>query len=225
MTSGIKDSEADATFDINWSGSPTEFDLANLSGSLDWELSDGYLSQVSDKGARIFTLFSLNSLVRKLSLDFRDVFAQGFFYDDIKGTMTIENGRASTNDTIVDGGAGEIEIVGYSQLDTETLNYNINFTPNVTGNLPFLVYFLASPPTALAALALDQVLTSAKVISNINYQLTGTFSEPVVQEVDRDSKDIQLPAQQNAPIDDSPLPATEVPLSELGGVKENVVQS
>ena len=212
VSSGIKDSEADIEFNIGWQGTPEHFDLATLSGDMEWELSDGYLTQVSDKGSRIFTLFSLNSLVRKLSLDFRDVFAQGFFYDDISGTLVFEQGKATTQDTVVDGGAGEIEIVGYTQLNTEELNYNISFTPNVTGNLPFLVYFLANPPTAMAALALDQMLTSAKVISNINYRVTGTFDDPVVEEVGRDSKDISLPASNPAvpKTEDSTLDKSEL---------------
>lgn len=136
--------------------------------------------------------------MRKLSLDFRDVFAQGFFYDDMSGTLKIADGKAATQDTVIDGGAGEITIKGYTDLIARQLNYRVSFTPNVTGNLPVLVYFLATPQTALAALALDQVLTSAKVISNVNYQVTGTWSEPQFEEVGRDSKDIALPAQQQA---------------------------
>ncbi|MEC7689364.1 MAG: AsmA-like C-terminal region-containing protein, partial [Pseudomonadota bacterium] len=139
--------------------------------------------------------FSLNSLVRKLSLDFRDVFAKGFFYDDMSGTLSIADGKAYTGDTVIDGGAGEINIKGYTDLVENQLNYNVVFSPNVTGNLPILVYFLATPPTALAALALDQVLTSAKVISNVNYHVTGSLSEPVFEEVGRDSKEVALPAK------------------------------
>ncbi|MCW8109828.1 YhdP family protein [Alteromonas ponticola] len=194
LDTGIKDSEADMTFTLNWSDSPMDFSVANLGGEMKWELSDGYLSELSDKGSRLFTLFSFNSLIRKLSLDFRDVFAKGFFYDEIKGSMQIANGKAVTKDTEVDGGAGEITIKGYTDLVQEKLNYHVSFTPNVTGNLPFLVYFLATPPTALAALALDQVLTSAKVISNVNYRVTGTISNPVFEEVGRDSKNVPLPA-------------------------------
>ncbi|MFC3095268.1 YhdP family protein [Alteromonas sediminis] len=205
LNSGIKDSEADVAFSLAWPGQPTAFSLEAVKGQADWSLSDGYLTEVSDKGSRIFTLFSLNSLVRKLSLDFRDVFAQGFFYDDINGSLVLENGNAMTEDTVVDGGAGEIEIRGYANLVSEKLNYDISFTPNVTGNLPFLVYFLANPPTAIAALAIDQVLTSAKVISNVNYQVTGTFEAPVVTEVGRDSKEVTLPAQASPP-DESKVP-------------------
>ncbi|WP_100657731.1 YhdP family protein [Alteromonas flava] len=193
--SGINDSEAEFDVNLQWQGTPWNVDRATLGGEVNWELTDGYITEISDQGSRIFTLFSLNSLVRKLSLDFRDVFSQGFFYDDIKGTMQIANGRASTEDTVVDGGAGEITINGYSDLVENRLNYRVSFTPNVTGNLPILMYFMVNPPTALAALALDQMLTSAKVISNVNYSVTGTFDEPKVQEIGRDSTEVELPAR------------------------------
>ena len=210
VESGIKDSSANVAFDINWPNAPMDFGFEQLNGNVEWSLSDGYLTELSDKGSRIFTLFSLNSLVRKLSLDFRDVFAKGFFYDDMGGTLSIVDGKAYTDDTEIDGGAGEIEIKGFTDLNTGGLNYNVSFAPNVTGNLPFLVYFLATPPTALAALAIDQVLTSAKVISNVNYRVTGTIKEPKFDEVERNSKDISLPAQ-NAPVPANPQdrPLTE----------------
>ena len=210
VESGIKDSSANVAFDINWPNAPMDFGFEQLNGNVEWSLSDGYLTELSDKGSRIFTLFSLNSLVRKLSLDFRDVFAKGFFYDDMGGTLSIVDGKAYTDDTEIDGGAGEIEITGFTDLNTGGLNYNVSFAPNVTGNLPFLVYFLATPPTALAALAIDQVLTSAKVISNVNYRVTGTIKDPKFDEVERNSKDISLPAQ-NAPVPANPQdrPLTE----------------
>jgi len=210
VSSGIKDSEATVKFELDWPSSPFELTPTTVTGNIDWSLTDGYLTELSDKGSRIFTLFSLNSLVRKLSLDFRDVFASGFFYDKMGGTLQIADGRAYTDDTEIDGGAGEIEINGYTNLATGELNYNVSFAPNVTGNLPILVYFLATPPTALAALALDKVLTSAKVISNVNYSVTGTISDPKFDEVKRASKDISLPANVS-PEDTSPQdrPLTE----------------
>lgn len=215
VNSGIKDSEARIEFDLNWPESPMDFELATVDGEVNWGLTDGYLTELSDKGSRIFTVFSLNSLVRKLSLDFRDVFAKGFFYDKMSGSLAIADGKAYTDDTEIDGGAGEIEIQGYTDLTARELNYNVSFTPNVTGNLPFLVYFLATPQTALAALALDQVLTSAKVISNVNYHVTGTISDPVIDEVGRNSKDIQLPARATPKETEEETPLSEDDLQRL----------
>ena len=193
--SGIKDSGAKMDFTVTWKDSPFDFTFDYLDGEIDWELSDGYITELSDKGSRIFTLLSLDSLVRKLSLDFRDVFAEGFFYDEMEGSIQILEGKADTRDTRIDGGAGELEIYGYTDLVSKELNYNVSFTPNVTGNLPVLVYFMVNPPTALAALALDQVLTSAKVISNINYSVTGTIAEPILLETGRKSTEVELPAR------------------------------
>lgn len=204
---GIQDSRADMNVALSWESSPFDFSLAKLNGDIDWQLSDGYLAEVSDKGSRIFTLLSLNSLVRKLSLDFRDVFAKGFFYDDMQGSVQITDGKADTRDTKIDGAAGEIEIYGYTDLATSQLNYNVSFTPNVTGNLPVLVYFFTvSPPSALAALAIDKMLTSAKVISNVNYSVTGTIDEPVLIETGRESTEVALPARREPNPDLEKLP-------------------
>lgn len=219
FNSGIKDSSADLSFALTWKDSPFEIEFENLDGEIEWELSDGSLTEVSDKGSRLFSLLSLNSLVRKLSLDFRDVFAKGFFYDKMEGSIQITGGKADTRDTSIDGAAGEIEIYGYTDLVNQSLNYNISFAPNVTGNLPILVYFFTvSPPTALAALALDQVLTSAKVISNINYSVTGTIEAPNLIETGRESTEVDLPARRESiPSNDLPpfIPPTKEDLIEI----------
>jgi uncharacterized protein (TIGR02099 family) len=217
--SGIKDSSADMSFALTWTGSPMNVAFENMDGQIDWSLSDGYLTEVSDQGSRLFTLLSLNSLVRKLSLDFRDVFAKGFFYDNMKGSVQIAQGVADTRDTSIDGAAGEIEIYGNTDLASQALNYNVSFTPNVTGNLPILVYFFTvSPPTALAALAIDKVLTSAKVISNINYSVTGTIAQPILTETGRQSTEVDFPAKvENIPGDDLPpfIPPTKEDLIKI----------
>ena len=219
FSTGIKDSQARFDVELGWDNAPFDFDFANVNGAVDWSLSDGYITEISDKGSRIFTLLSLDSLIRKLSLDFRDVFAKGFFYDKIDGTMSIENGVALTNDTVVDGGAGEIEIAGYTDLVEQQLNYTVSFAPNVTGNLPALVYFMVNPPTAIAALAVNQVLTSAKVFSNINYAISGNFDAPVITELERQSTEIVLPKRANAQrLLDEDEPLTELDKQPLAPV-------
>jgi uncharacterized protein YhdP len=195
IDSGIKDSKASSTFDLSWKRAPYEFNFETLNGQIDWRLTDGYLTEVSDQGSRIFSLLSLDSLVRKLQLDFRDIFAKGFFYDKINGSFQLDNGIAYTQDTLVDGGAGEITMQGYTDLNAQQLNYQIEFAPNVTSSLPIIVAWMVNPATALAALALDQMLTSAKVISNIKFSLTGSLDKPLLTELGRDSKDISLPAR------------------------------
>lgn len=213
LNSGIKDSKASSTFDISWQNAPYEFNFETLNGQIDWRLSDGYLTEVSDKGSRIFSLLSLDSLVRKLQLDFRDVFAKGFFYDKIKGSFQLENGIAYTKDTVVDGGAGEMTMQGYTDLPAQELNYQIEFVPNVTSSLPVIVAWMVNPATAIAAVALDQMLTSAKVISNIKFSLTGTLDDPQLKELGRDSKEVTLPTKIDPELTD-PQQNLGAPVSE-----------
>lgn len=219
LDSGIQDSEANINFALKWDGSPMQFKPSTLDGELSWRLTDGSLTAISDKGSRLFTLLSLNSLVRKLSLDFRDVFAKGFFYEGMNGSIQIIEGRADTRDTFIDGAAGDMEIYGYTDFTDKSLNYNVSFAPNVTGNLPVLVYFFTvSPPSAIAALALDQVLSSTKVISNVNYSITGTIDEPIMIETGRDSTEVELPARKEifelSPDNDF-IPPTEADLLNI----------
>lgn len=202
---GIRDSGARMDFDLSWQQAPYQFNFATLNGDVKWGLSDGYLSEVSDKGARLFSILSLESLVRKLTLDFRDVFAKGFFYDKMNGTFQVTDGRVHTEDTSIDGAAGKMALVGYTDLNDKSLAYKIGFTPKVTSSLPVILAWMVNPATALAAFALDEVLTSAKVISNIEYSLTGTLDEPVLQELGRDSREVQLPAKAK-PKEPAPLP-------------------
>ncbi|MFT2092258.1 YhdP family protein [Paraglaciecola sp. 2405UD69-4] len=201
VNSGIKDSKAQTTFDLSWQNAPYAFNFETLNGQIDWRLSDGYITEITDKGSRIFSILSFESLVRKLKLDFRDVFAKGFFYDKIDGSFQIHDGIADTRDTVVDGGAGEIIMEGYTDLAARELNYNIEFTPKITSSLPVIVAWMVNPATAIAALAIDQMLTSAKVISNINFSLTGTIDAPVVTELGRDSREVTLPARKIPEID------------------------
>lgn len=193
---GIRDSGAKMDFDLSWTQAPYAFELATLSGDVDWELDDGNLSQISDKGARIFSLLSLDSLVRKLSLDFRDVFAKGFFYNEMGGHFRANNGIVYTNDTQIDGSAADISLVGSTDLNSQELNYDVAIRPEITSSLPAIVGWLAfDPVSAAVAFAVDKAVKSARVVSDIQYKLTGSIAEPKLQEIERNNKDIVLPAQ------------------------------
>ncbi|MEJ6475516.1 YhdP family protein [Pseudoalteromonas piscicida] len=193
ITSTIKDSRANIEFDLAWQGAPYDMDLPSLGGTITWRLGEGHLAEISDNGARVFSLLSLDSLIRKLRLDFRDVFSKGFFYNSMSGSVQLSNGVAVTEDTKLDGVPADLSIRGYADLNTHEINYDLAVAPQVTSSLPVIMAWAVNPVTGLAALALDKVIHSARVISEINFKITGTMQEPVVTEVDRKSKEVELP--------------------------------
>ena len=195
FTSMVRDSEARITFDLSYLGAPQNFDAASLNGNIGWRLGQGYLNEVSDRGARLFSLLSLDSILRKLRFDFRDVFANGLFYTNFSGDFNIVNGIVNTNNTELNGAAGDMEVKGQTNLMTRTLNYDLQFVPKVTSSLPVILAWMINPPSGLAALVIDRMLHDAKVISRLEYKISGTMDEPTIEEVARDSRDAPIPPE------------------------------
>ena len=192
---GLKDAPTAVKANISWTGAPYAFSLETLNGDVSFDLGKGHLSEVSDKGARIFSLFSLDSLLRKLSLDFSDVFGKGLYFDSFGGTLKIDNGVVKTTDTEMNAVAGNMRVRGYTDLTTESLNYDIRFVPQLASSVPTVVLLSTGGWTfGLGAFALTKVLEPViEVISEIRFRLTGTMSEPKLEELERKSKEIEIP--------------------------------
>lgn len=187
----IRDSGGKLNVDLNWQGGPHDFSFTNLNGELNASIDDGYLADVSDK-ARIFSVLSLQSIVRKLTLDFRDIFSDGMFYKEIKGDYRIENGVLYTDNTRMNGTAGNLYIKGNTSFVTNTLDYKMSYKPNLTSSLPVLAWIATlNPVVFLAGVAIDQVITS-QVVSEFNFELTGSVNEPNFKEVNRKSRDVSV---------------------------------
>lgn len=193
LETAIRDSAAVIDFDLNWQDHLHQFEWESLNGEIKWDLEKGYLAEVSDGGARLFSMLSLDSILRKLTLDFRDIFSQGMFFTDLTGSVQVEDGVANTNDAQLLGSAGDMEIRGWTDMNTGELNYNLTYAPKVTSSLPIILAWMVNPPSGLAALFIDKVLHDAKVISRLRYQVTGTIDDPVVEEIERDSRPVDLP--------------------------------
>jgi uncharacterized protein (TIGR02099 family) len=188
----IRDSGLELTFDLSWPGGPHEFDKLSMAGKVKLDLDDGYLADVDDKGARLLSIFSLKSLVRKLTLDFRDIFSNGMFYENIRGEFVVENGVIYTDNVRMKGAAGDLTVQGNTRLADGQLDYRMSFIPKVTSSIPVIVAWMVNPVVGLATLAVDEVIQSAEVISKINFELTGTVDEPNFKEVKRHSRDIAV---------------------------------
>ena len=192
---GVKEAPLKINANVSWQGAPYAFSLETLNGKVKFDLGKGHLSEVSDKGARIFSLFSLDSLVRKLSLDFTDVFGQGMYFNSFNGNLQIDNGVVKTTDTEMDAIAGNMKVRGFTDLTTESLNYDIRFVPQLASSVPTVVLLSTSAWTlGIGAFALTKVLEPViEIISEIRFRVTGTMAEPVVEELERKSKEIEIP--------------------------------
>ena len=92
----------------------------------------------------------------------------------------------------MNGTAGNLYIKGNTSFNTNILDYKMSYKPNLTSSLPVLAWIATlNPVVFLAGVAIDQVITS-QVVSEFNFELTGSVSQPNFREVNRKSRDVSV---------------------------------
>ena len=164
----------------SWPGSPADFAPERLAGVMHFLSTDGRLTRLEPGVAgRVFGLLTITSLPRRLLLDFGDLFRDGFEYDRIDGSFTIENGNAHTDDLFMESDTARFEVVGRTGLVNEDYDKIVTVTPKIS-SLPILPIV---NPALLPAWIAQQILTRSLFDKAFAYQytITGTWDEPVVE--------------------------------------------
>ncbi|MGL5948192.1 MAG: YhdP family protein [Aeromonas sp.] len=205
--SPITDAPATLRFDLNWPQSPHRLALATLNGVLDAKLAGGTLHEVSDKGARMLSVLSFDSLLRKLRLDFRDVFDKGLYFESMQASAKISQGQLSNDDFYMKGAAGNLRGQGGIDLGAGELDYDLSFSPNLAGNLPVVAAFSLTPVTGLYVMALSKLLAPAvDVITRLNFRLHGPLRAPRLTDAGRAKGQLRLDAEQQAAMSELLVP-------------------
>jgi len=161
-----------------------QFNYPTLEGHLTIEGGKGNQEDVSDSGARIFSLFSFGSLARKLTLDFSDLFGKGFYYTGMNGNFIVDNGVFSTTDLKIDGTSADVEIVGSSDFPNNNIQNCVLVTPDLSANLPVLAGWAIEPVTGLLVYLMSKIFQPVlKVVTSIQYKIEGPFDSPVITEI------------------------------------------
>ncbi len=192
-TGGIQNATFNTVGKLGFYGPPWALDKATLSGNINFGLSNGYISGLGGAG-RLLGMFSFDSILRKIRLDFSGVFEDGLVFDSIKGNAFIENGVVMTDDIEMNALAGDMTVKGTANLNKDEVNAEVRFVPDLTSGLPVLTAFAVSPQTALYVLAVTKVISPVvDAITQVRYQVTGTIEAPMIKEMSRQQGEITLP--------------------------------
>jgi uncharacterized protein (TIGR02099 family) len=181
---------------ISWPGPPWAYSTPATEGKVKLRIANGQLLDVEPGAAgRMLGLLSLNSLPRRLALDFSDLFAKGFSFNEISGSFVIDDGNAYTNDLLVDGPAARIEISGRIGLADQDYDELVTVIPSVKTGIP-LAGTLAGGPVVGAALLVAQTLLEGKFeplnrIAQKQYSLTGSWDDPVIEKLRFTTPDVE----------------------------------
>ncbi|MES2048893.1 MAG: YhdP family protein [Pseudomonadota bacterium] len=172
--------------DVRWNGLPFAFDIPSISGQLKLELGAGQFLKEEPGAARLLGVLSMQSLARRLTLDFRDVFSEGFAFDGINGTAQIQQGLARTNNFKMRSLNATVLIDGSADLAKESQDLHVAIIPEINAGTASVVYALAVNPviglgTFLAQLFLREPLARA---FTYEYQVTGSWKDPQVLKIE-----------------------------------------
>ena len=171
---------------IEWQGSPISLDYPSMGGSFNVNLEKGEFLKADPGIAKLLGVLSLQSLPRRLMLDFRDVFAEGFPFDFVRGDVTIAKGIARTNNLQMKGVTAAVLMEGSTDIAKETQSIQVVVVPEINAGSASLITATINPLVGLysflAQLLLRQPLIAA---STQELYIDGTWLEPRVTKVDR----------------------------------------
>lgn len=170
-----------------WSGSPASFALARLEGKLKLTVSAGRILDVEPGMGRLFGLFSVREIPRRLALDFGDFFRSGMSFTAITGEFALAGGNAETDNLHIASPAADIRIRGRTGLKARDYDQQMVVTPRVGGALTVVGALAGGPAGAAAGLAVQTLFNKAiNQVTTARYRVTGSWEKPEITLVSRE---------------------------------------
>ncbi len=167
---------------VAWQGPPTDLNVDSMTGALTLAAEKGQFRKLEPGVGRLLGVLSLQSLPRRITLDFRDVFSEGFAFDSISGSIDIDRGVLRTDPLEIRGPAAKVLMRGSANVPNETQNLDVTVQPTLSETVAVGAALGAVNPVAgvvtyLVQKALQDPLEKA---FSFDYKVTGTWTEPVV---------------------------------------------
>jgi uncharacterized protein YhdP len=171
---------------VAWLGSPLSLDIATLSGQVNLAVEGGQFLKVQPGAARLLSVLSLQSLPRRLALDFRDVFEQGFPFDAVEGDVTINQGVAHSNNLRMRGVQAAVLMEGSADIEHETQDLRVVVVPEINAGTASLAFAVINPAIGLGSFLAQVFLRKPLAQAGTReFHVTGPWSDPKVERVQR----------------------------------------
>ena len=178
---------------VSWAGSPLSLDYASLSGAFNVSIEGGQFLKADPGLAKLLGVLSLQSLPRRLTLDFRDVFSEGFVFDFFRGDVRIDQGIAYTDNLQMKGVNAAVLMEGQADLFRETQDIRVVVVPEINAGTASLIAAAINPAIGLGTFLAQFVLRKPLMeAATQEFHIDGSWIDPRIRRVEN-----KLPA--NAP--------------------------
>ena len=179
----IRRGSANASGTLSWNGNPFSIDYPSLNGALTLEAASGQFRKLEPGVGRLLGILSLQSLPRRITLDFRDVFSEGFAFDRINGKFIVTRGTAETSDLQINGPSAKVLMSGSANLVNETQNLKVRVQPAL-GETIAVGAMIANPVAGAVAWVAQKLLRDPlDQAFSFEYAITGAWADPKVDKI------------------------------------------
>jgi uncharacterized protein (TIGR02099 family) len=178
---------------LAWNGDPSLIDYASLSGAVELAAQSGQFLEIEPGFGKLISLMSLQSLPRRITLDFRDVFSKGFDFERISSSGEVRSGVMTVKDFRMRGSSAQVQMSGEVDLAQETQNMRVRVVPSL-GDSASTVIALVNPLLAIPAAIAQKILKDPLGhIFAFDYAITGGWSDPKVAKLGVEAREVGAP--------------------------------
>lgn len=171
---------------VAWLGSPFTVDYPTMGGTMNVNVETGQFLKADPGIAKLFGVLSLQSLPRRLTLDFRDVFTEGFAFDYVRGDVNIEQGIAHTKNLEMRGVNAVVFMDGQADIARETQTINVVVIPEINAGSASLLASAVNPLIGITTFLAQAILRGPLINANTQqFLVDGTWVDPRVTKIER----------------------------------------
>lgn len=193
-SANIQEGQTIIEMNANWMDTPMNFSMEKITGELDMKIDKGQFLDINPSAGRLFGLLSIQTLPRRLALDFTDLFNKGFAFDSISGNFNMDQGHAYTNDLELIGPAANIIVSGRTGIVTEDYDQIATITPKVSNSLPVASALFGPIGIGVGAVIyltgelFKSIPDKIDQILRYQYSIKGSWDNPDIVKIKKDSK-------------------------------------
>jgi len=166
---------------VAWVGSPLKPHYPTLGGALTVNVSKGQFLKADPGLAKLLGVLSLQALPRRLTLDFRDVFSDGFVFDFLRGDVKVDQGIARTNNLQMKGVNAAVLMEGQANLANETQDIKVVVVPEINAGTASLIATVINPAVGLGSFLAQWLLRRPLAESATQeFRIDGSWVDPQV---------------------------------------------
>lgn len=168
-----------------WMGSPMALDYPTLGGKFNINVESGQFLKAEPGIAKLMGVLSLQALPRRLALDFRDVFTEGFSFDFVRGDVQVDQGIAMTSNLQMKGVNAAVLMEGHVDLARETQELRVVVVPEINAGTASLIATWINPAVGLTSFLAQMILRGPMIAATTQeFRISGSWTDPQMSKVE-----------------------------------------